>query len=87
MRSTMHRWRASYTRGKFYAVRSTIVGGVERNILMHRVILDAPDALEVDHIDGNTLNNRRRNLRLCSHRQNIQNYHSKTGSSQFKGVA
>lgn len=83
----VHRWRALYTRGKFYAVRSLVVDGCERSIFMHRAILSAPSGMEVDHIDGNPLNNRRSNLRLCTHRQNVQNCQSKIGSSRFKGVS
>ena len=47
--------------GKFYAVA------------MHRLILAAPDAVEVDHWNGNGLDNRRENLRLCNRFQNAQN--------------
>ncbi|MBN1361942.1 MAG: HNH endonuclease [Sedimentisphaerales bacterium] len=42
-------------------------------IYMHRQIMNAPRGMEVDHIDGNTLNNRRSNLRLCTRLQNAQN--------------
>ena len=61
---------------------------VKRKYLrMHRVILDAPVGTLVDHIDGNALNNRRTNLRLCTNAQNQQNRRpSKKGSSIYKGV-
>lgn len=41
------------------------------SIRMHRLITDAPPGLEVDHIDHNGLNNRRSNLRLVTHQQNM----------------
>ncbi len=57
-------------------------------IRMHRLIMDAPDIFEVDHINGNPLDNRKSNLRLVSHAQNQKNMskHSdnKTG---YKGVS
>lgn len=56
-------------------------------ILMHRVIMNAPKSMWVDHINGDTLDNRRSNLRLCTSSQNHQNcgkqINNKTG---YKGV-
>lgn len=54
---------------------------------MHRLILDAPPGYMVDHINGDTLDNRRSNLRLCTNSQNQQNTLSRGGSSQYKGVS
>lgn len=60
--------------------------------LMHRVILDCPVGIEVDHINGNGLDNRRANLRLATHSQNLANQAShltrkgKATHSKFKGV-
>lgn len=58
------------------------------NIKMHREIMEAPKGMEVDHINGNTLDNRRQNLRLCSHKQNSRNriFDIKNKSSIYKGV-
>lgn len=66
----------------FYAKRT------ERGITvyLHRLILSATGHLEVDHIDGNGLNNRRSNLRLVTHRQNMQNQHGVTKTSKYPGV-
>lgn len=56
-------------------------------ITLHRFITKAIRGQEVDHINGNTLDNRIENLRLCSHSQNMKNrkvnYNSRTG---IKGV-
>ena len=41
--------------------------------LLHRFIMSCPSNMEVDHIDGNTLNNTRQNLRLVARNQNSQN--------------
>lgn len=77
----------------FYAWRSHIASkGVVRARLahqaMHRLILDAPADLFVDHINGNGLDNRRCNLRLCTNSQNQQNRRAPKHAplSEFKGV-
>ena len=49
--------------------------------------MQAPDGMVVDHIDGNSLNNRRSNLRICTPRQNTANRaKTRNGTSRFKGV-
>ncbi len=63
----------------------------ERRILMHTEILGTPSkGLETDHINGNGLDNRKANLRVCTRMQNQHN-RSKTKkgkpSSKYKGVS
>jgi hypothetical protein len=41
--------------------------------LMHRFILGAPKGMDVDHINGQTLDNRRSNLRICTRSENQRN--------------
>jgi hypothetical protein len=54
---------------------------------MHRFIMNAPEGLHVDHINGNGLDNRKSNLRICTNQQNRWNQDSHRGSSsQYKGV-
>lgn len=56
---------------------------------LHRLIagLQRGDGLEVDHRDGNGLDNRRANLRIVTHAQNQQNRHRETGRrSSYRGV-
>lgn len=71
-----------------YARRTDRSSGSPAGILMHRVILDVPDYLEVDHANGDGLDNRRCNIRTASRAQNQANVSKWTGkfSSGFKGV-
>lgn len=67
-----------------YAIRR--VCGVQQ--LMHRFILSAPDGVTVDHINGNPLDNRRENLRLCTQAQNSKNNKGhRDRKSKYKGVS
>jgi len=79
-------WRWSYIGG--YARRTVKENGAQRPIRMHRFILNAPKGMRIDHVDGDSLNNTRSNLRYASHSQNMCNKKKKHNStSQFKGVA
>jgi hypothetical protein len=56
---------------------------------LHRLIIDAPAGVEVDHVNGDKLDNRRCNLRLVSSSENKWNRGKQNGSysSRFKGVS
>lgn len=84
---SQHKWHLSQhgyaARGKHEGYPKKTVG----ILFMHRVILNAPSGTEVDHINGNRLDNRRSNLRLCTRRQNLQNSRKRDNSSSlYKGV-
>ena len=57
-----------------------------KTVLLHRLILNAPPELEVDHINGDMFDCRRTNLRLCTHAQNQQNKNKKRTTIGFKGI-
>ena len=71
-----------------YANRSEQVAQKKwRKVQMHRQILNAEKGVQVDHINGDGLDNRRSNLRLCTQEQNLANRRPmKGGSSKYKGV-
>ena len=62
--------------------------GRYRQVGMHRVIVGIVDdqTYDVDHRDGNGLNNQRSNLRPCTHAQNMQNRRQYVRASRFRGV-
>jgi hypothetical protein len=58
-----------------------------RGVFMHRVIMQISSDLQVDHIDGNGLNNQRDNIRAVTPSQNSQNQRIKANNkSGIKGV-
>lgn len=62
--------------------------GKRIRLTMHRYLLNAPAGSYVDHINGNKLDNRRENLRLCTNQENLRNAgRSKANTSGFKGVS
>lgn len=59
-----------------------------RNVGMHRMIVKAPSNKFVDHINGNGLDNRESNLRICNRRQNGWNRRiNKNNTSGYRGVS
>ena len=76
-----YQWR--YHPKKNYAM--TKIDG--RTVLMHRLIMDAPDGIQVDHINHDRMDNTRNNLRLCTNAQNQYNTKpQKDRESKYKGV-
>lgn len=73
-------WKWSY-HSLGYAVRYD----KRRAILLHRTVNNTPVGFDTDHINGDKLDNRKKNLRPCSHAENTRNrkFRSKSG---FKGV-
>lgn len=58
-----------------------------KSVKMHRVIMPAPSGMEVDHIDGDGLNNRKSNLRIATKEQNRRNVAIRPdNTSGYKGV-
>lgn len=80
------KWRLFYgNQQKMYAANGD-------GTLMHRVIAGTPTGMQTDHRNGNGLDNRRSNLRIATHSQNLANQPSRLvrkgrpTQSKFKGV-
>lgn len=56
-----------------------------RQMLMHQMIMGISDGMDIDHIDGNGLNNSRSNLRVCTRAQNLRNSSARK-QRKYKGV-
>ncbi len=66
-----------------YAIKSLHPGQMR----MHRFIIGAKKGEEVDHINGNKLDNRRKNLRIVTHNVNLHNINvRKDSKTKIKGV-
>jgi hypothetical protein len=75
---SQHKW---YHGARRYVISNT--GGY-----LHRLLMSTPKGMYTDHINGNPLDNRKSNLRVCTNRQNISNMRKKaSSSSKYKGVS
>lgn len=65
---------------------STKIDG--KNVSMHKFIMGESDGKVIDHINGDTLDNRKLNLRFCTHQQNLWNRHKrKQTQSKYIGLS
>jgi hypothetical protein len=80
--------RQSRVGGTKYAEHSYRLNGRKDNFSMHQLVMLFPEK-DIDHINGNGLDNRKENLRLCSNSQNHMNIPKMRGnfSSKYKGVS
>lgn len=77
-------------KGGLYAVSNQKVRGNHQSqytLRMHRLLTNPPPGQDVDHRNGDGLDNRRSNLRPCTNPENQQNTGPRGGASRFKGVS
>lgn len=82
-------WSAVNAKHTFYATRGVKLPGkiFSQHLSMHRQIMDAPGGTEVDHINGDGLDNRRSNLRIVTRTENMRSRKTfRNSKSGFKGV-
>jgi hypothetical protein len=80
-------WSATVRPFTVYAVGKERIGTKRRTVYLHRLMLCEPDGLQIDHKDGDGLNNRRYNLRVATPLQNSCNQRiHPNNTSGFKGV-
>ena len=89
----VHKWYATYCRGKWYAATSlpwtinTKGKRVRPKLYLHRLIANPPSStLHVDHFNGNGLDCQRDNLFVCNYVWNTHNTNREVGFSGFRGV-
>ena len=79
-----HSWSAAWTGRRWYARRGYNNG---THVYMHRAILETPAGLDADHRNGDSLDNRRANLRNASESENMANRSKQRNNpSGYKGV-
>lgn len=81
---SMKKWRVN---AYGYAIHTGWANGKSFSIMMHRHILKLGSGMDVDHINGDKLDNRKENLRVCLHKENLLNKKTRKDShTGFKGV-
>ena len=82
------RWRVAVQKRSIYVLaKKRISFGVFKTVLMHRLIMDAPYGTQVDHKDGDGLNNLSSNLRLVTRSQNQMNMRKHKNKVSLKGAS
>ena len=87
-RLNQFKWCAHKSRNMFYADRNSLsVSGKKKTIKMHKMLLPC-DEMKIDHRNGNGLDNRKENLRICTNRENCSNkrHPHKDNKLGIKGV-
>lgn len=82
-----YKWRVIEKNLNTYATTSIRKGGKKATVRMHRLIMNPPADMQVDHKNHNGLDNRRHNLRVCTASQNGANRRKQAGMKyKYRGI-
>ena len=68
-----HKWHAKKYKHTYYAATNIKKEDKKTILRMHRLIINVPDGMEIDHLDHNGCNNQKYNIKVCTHWENMQN--------------
>src|SRR4051812_15307255 len=80
------KWQGFLSHNTFYACRTVTENGKRRTLYLHRVIMNAPTGVKVDHKDGNGLNCVRSNMRTATDSQSAANTRRTDNKTGYRGV-
>lgn len=85
---SQHTWCAKHEGLRWYAVTNIKINGKYRLVRLHRFLLNPPEGMDIDHINGNSLDNRRSNISICTRSENIHNTHrGRKSRLGFRGLS
>lgn len=80
-------WYVGKKPNAFYVITNINKNNKRTTLKLHRLIMDFPENMDIDHINHNTFDNRKTNLRICKHNKNTKNHKINiNNTSGFKGV-
>lgn len=85
-----YKWNVSFNKrnNSFRPSTTIILNNKKYTLLLSRFIMNCPKGMVVDHINHNTLDNRRCNLRICTFKENIYNLKLRKSSKYgYKGIS
>lgn len=84
-----HTWCAIRSKKKFYAMTTILTPEGRERVFLHKLLLGIGKGIKGDHVNGDSLDNRRSNLRVATSPQNAWNKRApqaESKTSRFKGV-